>query len=138
MEMATSVLDPGMSHRLAELERSPERTIGPFLADAVEVYGSGHMPYRIAGGHMSVRRWSTGAVVTVGLALLAPVAANAAPPTTTPGQSGVQGCRENAEAISGAARAERPFGQTVRGAAPIADDNAAFFALFCSGGQPGV
>ncbi len=81
---------------------------------------------------MSVRRWSAGAVLTLGLVVLAPATAGAAgTPTTTPGQSGVSGCAANGAVISGAAGGPGVFGQMVRGAAPIADENAAFFALFC-------
>jgi len=81
---------------------------------------------------MSVRRWSSAALLSLGLVILAPAAASADPPDT-PGQSGEQGCRENGQAISGAASDEenRPFGEMVRQIAPIADDNAAFFGALC-------
>lgn len=82
---------------------------------------------------MSVRRWSTGAVLALGLVAHAPATASADPPTTTPGHSGVSGCAENGAAISGAARGEDPFGEMVRQAAPIADENAMFFSVLCSG-----
>jgi hypothetical protein len=85
------------------------------------------------GDGVSVRSWSTGAVLPLGL-VLAPAVASAEPPTTTPGQSVVQGCRRNGQAISGAASGPGAFGRTVRGAAPIADQNAAFFAALCSEG----
>jgi hypothetical protein len=81
---------------------------------------------------VSVRRWATGAVLALGVVVFTPATAMAEPPTTTPGQSGVSGCAENGQAISGAARGEDPFGQTVRQNAPIADENAAFFSALCS------
>ncbi len=79
------------------------------------------------GDGVSVRRWSSAVLLSLGLVLLAPAAASAEPPDTTPGQSGVQGCRENGQAIAGAARGDEPFGETVRQNAPIADENAEFF-----------
>ena len=86
------------------------------------------------GDGVSVRRWATGAVLALGVVVFTPDVASAEPPTTTPGQSGEQGCRENGQAISGAASGPGAFGRTVRGAAPIADQNAAFFAALCSEG----
>ena len=82
---------------------------------------------------MSVRRWTAGAALAVGFVLLAPATASAAPPDTTPGQSGVSGCAANGAAISGAAQALPPgaFGQMASGAAPIADENALFFGALC-------
>jgi len=69
-------------------------------------------------------------VLTLGLVLLAPTAASAEPPTT-PGQSGVQGCRANGQAVSNFASGPGAFGQVVRGNAPIADENVLFFTLLC-------
>jgi hypothetical protein len=86
------------------------------------------------GDGVSVRRWATGAVLALGVVVFTPATASAEPPSTTPGQSGVQGCRENGQAISGAASGPGAFGQQVRGAAPIADENAAFFTALCSEG----
>ena len=60
-----------------------------------------------------------------------------APPSGTPAGSG-GGCKANGQAISGAAQTVPvPFGQIVSGNAPIADDNAAFFTVLCSGGSSG-
>jgi hypothetical protein len=88
------------------------------------------------GDHVSVRSWSTGAILAMGLVILAPTTASAAPPVTTPGQSGVSGCAANGAAISGAAQALEPgaFGEMASGAAPIADENALFFGMLCSEG----
>lgn len=87
---------------------------------------------------MGARRRSSGTAGVAGtvlagaLVLLAPAAAGAAgPPPTTPAGSG-GGCAANGQEIAGAARAPGAFGATVRGAAPIADENALFFSLFCS------
>lgn len=66
--------------------------------------------------------------------VLAPGAAAAAtpgPPGDTPG-GGPGGCRANGQAISGAASAPGAFGEIVRTAAPIADENAEFFQAFCA------
>ncbi|MHA6785701.1 hypothetical protein ACVGOW_32585 [Pseudonocardia saturnea] len=68
--------------------------------------------------------------VTASLVLLPGVASAASPSDTPAGTGG--GCKENGQAISGAAQTVPvPFGQIVRGNAPIADDNAAFFGVFC-------
>lgn len=76
-----------------------------------------------------VRAIVCGGAVLVGLVLF-PAVASAAPGDTPAGSGG--GCRANGQAISGAARTVPvPFGQIVRGSAPIADDNAAFFAALC-------
>lgn len=81
----------------------------------------------------SRRRRAVGFVaVSFGL-FLAPAAAAAAPegpPDTTPAGTG-GGCRENGRVIADAARFPGAFGQTVRQAAPIADENAAFFTRSC-------
>ena len=82
---------------------------------------------------MGVRTWSTGAVLALGLVVLAPATASAEPPATTPGQSGVSGCAANGAAISGGASGPGTFGEIVRGFAPIADENAAFFTALCGG-----
>ncbi len=84
---------------------------------------------------MSVRTSSIGAVLTMGLVLVAPAVASAERPGTTPGQEGVQGCAAYGKAISGGARGlpPRTFGQTARGGAPIADEIAPFFGSLCSG-----
>lgn len=83
------------------------------------------------GDGVSVRRCFAGALLGLGLVVFTPAAASADPPHTTPGQSGEQGCRENGQAISGAAGENRPFGQVVRQNAPIADNNAQFFGELC-------
>jgi hypothetical protein len=80
------------------------------------------------GDGVSVRRWSSAPLFGLGLVVLAPGAASAEPSDTTPGQSGVQGCREDGKIIAGATKGEDPFGRTVRENAPIADENALFFA----------
>jgi hypothetical protein len=69
-------------------------------------------------------------VLAVGVVVLAPATASAEPPNT-PGQAGVQGCRDNGQAISGAASGPGNFGEVVRANAPIADENAAFFRALC-------
>ena len=79
---------------------------------------------------MTARRWPSVLVVPVAVLLLAAPAAAQGPPSETPTGGG---CQENGEAIAGAAIVFRPFGQVVRGNAPIADENAAFFDLFCTG-----
>jgi hypothetical protein len=79
---------------------------------------------------MHLRRWSSALVVPVAVVLLAAPAAAQGPPDETPAGGG---CRENGEAVSGFARMPGAFGQFVQSNAPIADDNAAFFVLFCSG-----
>jgi hypothetical protein len=78
----------------------------------------------------------TGAAVAA-LALL-PGVASAAPPDTPPGQAGTtpgqseeRGCRDNGQAISGAASGPGAFGEGVRQAAAIADENANFFGELC-------
>jgi hypothetical protein len=60
------------------------------------------------------------------------VASAAGPPTATPAGTG-GGCAANGHTIAGAAQGLTPFGEIVRDAAPIADDNAAFFSspLIC-------
>jgi hypothetical protein len=83
------------------------------------------------GDGVNVRRRSSAALLTLGLVLLAPATASAAPPSTTPGQSGQQGCRENGQVISTVASGPGAFGQVVRRNAPIADDNAQFFGDLC-------
>ena len=80
---------------------------------------------------MSVRSWSTGTVLALGLVLLAPAAASAEPPEMTPGRSGEQGCRTNGQTIAGVASGPGTFGQFVRQNAPIADNNAEFFGDLC-------
>jgi hypothetical protein len=70
-------------------------------------------------------------VFALGVVVFTPAAAMAEPSTTTPGQSGEQGCRENGQAISGAASGPGNFGEIVRENAPIADENAAFFDALC-------
>ena len=78
---------------------------------------------------MHVRRPSSVLVAATALALLtASPAAAAGPPSETPTGGG---CQANGQAIAGAAQTLSPFGQVVRGNAPIADDNAAFFGIFC-------
>jgi hypothetical protein len=68
--------------------------------------------------------------VTASLVLL-PAVASASPPSDTPAGTG-GGCKTNGQTISDAARSvPGPFGQFVRGSAPIADDNAAFFSDLC-------
>ena len=79
---------------------------------------------------MDVRRCCTGLVATAVLVLLPTAAAAQGPPASTPAGTG-GGCQENGQAVSFAARGEGPFGQFVRGQAPIADDIAVFFQLFC-------
>ena len=79
---------------------------------------------------MNVRRWSTGAVLTLGLVLAAPAVASAAPDTPA-GTGG--GCKENGQAIAGAASGPGAFGQFVRRNVPIAQDNARFFTELCRG-----
>jgi hypothetical protein len=64
--------------------------------------------------------------------LLGAGSAAAAPPPSTPGDT-EGGCKENGQAISGAAQSLNPFGQVVRGQAPISDNNAEFFNMFCDG-----
>lgn len=130
----TSLAPVGTS-KAATSMREARSDVRPFLLDRAWVYGPGHgtMTYRIAGGHMSVRSWSTSAVLSLGLVVVAPASASAEAPGATPGQRGVQGCRENGQAISRAARTPGAFGQMVRGAAPIADHNALFFASLCAG-----
>ena len=82
---------------------------------------------------MRIRRWASCTAIAAGLVLLAPASAYAAgPPATTPAGTG-GGCAANGQAISGAAMGPGAFGQIVRGAAPIADQNAAFFTALCSG-----
>ncbi len=69
------------------------------------------------------------------MVVLAPATAIAAPPTTTPGQSGVQGCARYGATISGVASTPDvtpgEFGQTARGGAPIADEIAPYFGALC-------
>ncbi len=80
---------------------------------------------------MGVRGWSTAAVLAVVSVLLAPAAAGAAgPPSDTPAGGG-GGCAANGHVISEAASGPGAFGSMVRQAAPIADENADFFTLFC-------
>jgi hypothetical protein len=57
-------------------------------------------------------------------------AAEGPPPTTPAGTGG--GCATNGRVIATAAQTLGPFGQLVRGSAPIADENARFFTMFCS------
>lgn len=75
----------------------------------------------------------SGTLLALGLVLAPGVAAAATPgpPTATPA-GGPGGCRENGQVISGAAAAPGEFGTIVRMAAPIADENALFFEIFCS------
>jgi hypothetical protein len=73
-------------------------------------------------------------VLALGIVVSTPATASAQPPATTPGQSGVQGCQENGQAIAGAASGPGAFGQVVRENAPIADENALFFTRLCSEG----
>ena len=85
------------------------------------------------GGLQMRRRATVGAAV--GLAVVMTVGGGAAaaaggPPTGTPAGTG-GGCRENGQAIATVARLVGPFGQIVRTSAPIADDNATFFATIC-------
>lgn len=82
---------------------------------------------------MSARRWSVAAAAAVGLVVLAPAAASA---SDTPAGTG-GGCKENGQAVAGAARGPDPFGQFVRTQAPIADDVAGFFAL-CQAADQGA
>ncbi len=83
------------------------------------------------GDGVSVRRWATGAVLALGLVVLAPTTASAAPPDT-PGQSGEQGCRENGQAVAGLAQGGGSnFGQTAAANTPIAPVNATFFGFYC-------
>jgi len=77
---------------------------------------------------MTLRRWSSVLVVPTALVVLTASPAGAEPPSTTPTGGG---CQANGQAIAGAARTVQPFGQVVRTNAPIADDNALFFDLFC-------
>jgi hypothetical protein len=78
---------------------------------------------------MHVRRLPSVLVTAAALAVLtaSPAAAGGPPPETPTGG----GCQANGQAIAGAAQTFSPFGQIVRGNAPIADDNAAFFGIFC-------
>jgi len=71
-------------------------------------------------------------VLAVGVVVLAPATASAEPPSTTPGQSGEQGCRENGQAVAGLAQGGGSnFGQTAAANAPIAPVNATFFDIYC-------
>ena len=71
------------------------------------------------------------AALGVGMALLPGVAlADPAPPPTTPSETD-GGCKENGQAVAGAASAPGTFGETVSDSAPIADDVAQFFTVFC-------
>lgn len=80
-------------------------------------------------------RHRASAGVTIALAVMLALgggnAAAGGPPPDTPAGTG-GGCRENGQAIATIARLIGPFGQLVRTSAPIADDNAAFFAAICA------
>lgn len=82
-----------------------------------------------AGGRMNVRDWSLGAVLTMGLLLVsrAPVSAAGPPTDTLAGTGG--GCAANGGAISGAAGASGSFGEMVRVAASIVDEDASSVAV---------
>ena len=71
---------------------------------------------------MRLRRWSSALVV------LSASPAAADPQFTTPTGGG---CQANGLAVAGFAGLPGPFGEIVRDAAPIADQNAAFFDTFC-------
>jgi hypothetical protein len=78
----------------------------------------------------TVRAIVCAGAVTASLVLL-PAVASASPPSDTPAGTG-GGCKKNGQTVSELARGVLfPFGQTVRGSAPIADDNAAFFGDLC-------
>ena len=79
---------------------------------------------------MRLRRWSSVLVVPVAGVLLAAPAAAQGPPSETPSGGG---CKDNGQELAAAAGAPGAFGQFVRTQAPIADDVALFFRLFCSG-----
>ena len=79
---------------------------------------------------MHLRRWSSALVVPVAVVLLAAPAAAQGPPSDTPSGGG---CQANGQAVAGAASGPGAFGQFVRTNAPLADDVAAFFDLFCGG-----
>ena len=78
---------------------------------------------------MSLRRLSSGLAVTAALVMLTASPAAADAPFTTPTGGG---CQANGLAVAGVASAPFAFGQVVRTHAPIADDNALFFTLFCT------
>ncbi len=82
------------------------------------------------GDGVSVRRWSSAALLGLGLVILTPATASAEPPNT-PGQAGEQGCRTNGQVIACVASGPGNFGEVVRQNAPIADNNAEFFDDLC-------
>ena len=77
---------------------------------------------------MHLRRLPSVLVSTTAVVLLAASPAAAGPPSETPTGGG---CQANGQVLAGAARAPGAFGETVRGMAPIADDVALFFVIFC-------
>jgi hypothetical protein len=127
----------GASPRHTRLSRAQWRRVESFVravAAGLACTALGTYVAHLLGEDMNARRWSAGAVLGMGLVVLAPAAAHAAgPPATTPGQSGVHGCSDNGQIIADVANDPGAFGAVVRQGAPIADENAAFFALFCSG-----
>lgn len=78
---------------------------------------------------MTLRRWPSALVVPIAVVLLAAPAAAQGPPSETPTGGG---CRENGQAVAGAASQPGPFGRFVSTQTPIADDIALFFRNFCT------